>query len=82
MWDDLREQVEVELEQLNLLLSTHEVLLRRLAHTAPDAIELSALAAMLHSFYSGIENVLKRVSVEIDHVPPTGSVGIAVSWMR
>ena len=37
-----------------------------------DVIERSALAAMLHSFYTGIENIFKRVAVEIDGEPPTG----------
>jgi hypothetical protein len=72
VWDSLREQVQVELEQLTLQLRTYDRLLRKVAHTSPDAIELSALGAFLHSFYTGIENVFKRVSVEIDHTPPAG----------
>lgn len=72
MWNSLREQVQVELEQLTLHFSTYDRLLRKVASAAPDAIELSALAAFLHSFYTGVENIFKRVSVEIDHAPPKG----------
>jgi len=32
---------------------------------------------MLHSFYTGVENIFKRVAVEIDGAPPTGE-----SWHR
>lgn len=74
MWDDLREQVQVELEQLTLQLGTYDGLIRKAAQTPPDAIELSALAAFLHSFYTGIENIFKRVAVEIDHALPTGEL--------
>lgn len=72
MWDKLREQVQLELEQLNLLLRTHDELLRKSARAAPDSTELSALAALLHSFYTGIENIFKRICVEIDSDPPAG----------
>lgn len=72
MWDDLREQVQVELEQLTLQFGTYDGLIRKAGQTPPDAIELSALAAFLHSFYTGIENIFKRVAVEVDHALPTG----------
>ena len=40
--------------------------------TAPTEIELSALAALLHSFYTGVENVFKRVAMELDGEPVRG----------
>ena len=49
MWDKVRKQVVVEREQLNHLIETHRPLLVKCANAPPDAIELSALAAMLHS---------------------------------
>lgn len=33
---------------------------------------MSALATMLHSFYTGIENIFKRIAVEIDGSIPSG----------
>jgi len=70
--DKLQKQVGVEIEQLNHLLETHQPLLGKCLSIKPDHIELSALAAMLHAFYTGIENILKRVSVELDGHSPTG----------
>ena len=32
---------------------------------------MSALATMLHSFYTGVENIFKRAAIEIDGGPPT-----------
>ena len=55
MWDELREQVALERRQLHRLLRVYRALLGRCATSAPDDIEISALAAMLHCFYNGDE---------------------------
>ncbi len=65
MWRKLRKQIAVELEMLHRLLDEHRPLLVKCAQTAPDRVELSALAAMLHWFYSGMENIFKRVAIEL-----------------
>lgn len=77
MSDKLRKQVDVERQQLSRLIGEHKSLLDGCASREPNAIELSALATFLHSFYSGIENSLKRVAVEIDGGLPSGS-----AWHR
>jgi hypothetical protein len=46
--------------------------LARCRTTPPTEIELSALAALLHSFYTGVENIFKRVAVELDGEPVRG----------
>ncbi|MGA2750001.1 MAG: hypothetical protein ABSG59_14595 [Verrucomicrobiota bacterium] len=65
-WDKFRKQQATEREQLQRLLSGIHGLLARCRDTAPTEIELSALAATLHSFYTGVENIFKRVAVELD----------------
>lgn len=77
MSDKLRKQVAVERQQLTRLIDEHKSLLDSCASGEPDAIELSALATFLHSFYSGIENSLKRIAVEIDGGVPSGD-----AWHR
>ena len=67
-WDKFRKQQAAEREQLRRLLAGMAPLLARCHQTAPNEIELSALAAMLHSFYTGIENIFKRVVA-----PPGGA---------
>jgi len=74
VWDSLQEQVALERRQLQRLFRVHCALLKRCAVSAPDDIELSALAAMLHSFYNGIENIFKRITLELgDPMPASGS---------
>jgi len=69
-WDELKEEVGVELKQLEQLLASHRELLLRCRSATPDNVELSALAAVLHAFYTGIENIFQRVAVRIDGGKP------------
>jgi len=73
VWDEVREQAEVELGQLRTLLSYHASLLRATETREPDSTELAAIAGILHSFYNGIEKIFERIAKDIDHSPPSGS---------
>lgn len=75
MWDRLQKQVALEREQLRRLFETHRPLLEKCQSVPPDAIELSALAAFLHSFYNGVENILKQIAMETDGSLPGGDIG-------
>ena len=66
MWHKLQKQIAVEKESLNHLVEVHRPLLSKCTSTPPDAIELSALASMLHSFYTGMENLFKRIEILVD----------------
>jgi hypothetical protein len=52
--DRLRREVALERQQLRRLLEMYRPLLRMCTDSEPNQIELSALAAMLHSLYNGI----------------------------
>lgn len=77
MSDKLHKQIAVELQQLNRLLEVHQPLLDKCTNEAPNEIEISALAAMLHSFYTGIENIFKRIALESGEALPAGE-----AWHR
>ena len=77
MSDKFIQQQRVEREQLRRLLATMKPLLDRCRTETPSEIELSALAACLHSLYTGIENIFKRATVELDGRPVTGE-----NWHR
>jgi hypothetical protein len=76
-WDKFRKQQASEREQLLRLLSGIPGLVTKCRSTEPTEIELGALAASLHSFYTGVESIFKRVTVELDGVPVRGD-----SWHR
>jgi hypothetical protein len=71
-WDKFRKQQAAEREQLQRLILGMHPLLDQCRRSAPTEIELSALAALLHSFYTGVENIFKRVAVELDGAPVKG----------
>jgi hypothetical protein len=66
VWDRLRKQVALEREQLHRLLDTSRPFMEQCASSPPNSAELFALAATLHSFYNGFENIFKRIAVELD----------------
>jgi len=70
--DKLLKQIDVERQQLNRLIDEHRPLLESCVSIGPTTIEVSALATFLHSFYSGIENTLKRIAIEIEGTVPSG----------
>jgi hypothetical protein len=70
--DKLAKHIELELLQLQTLLEEHHLLIEACISRDPDTIERSALAAMLHSFYTGIENIFKRIAIEFDGELPKG----------
>jgi hypothetical protein len=76
-WDKFQKQQAAEREQLKRLLYGIHRLLTKCRDTAPNEIELSALAATLHSFYTGVENIFKRAAVELD-----GEVIRGDAWHR
>jgi hypothetical protein len=72
VWDKLRKQVAVERQQLHRLLEIYRPVLEECAASPPTDIELSGLAALLNSFYNGVENIFKRVSAELGDPLPDG----------
>ena len=74
VWPELKKEISVEQESLKRLLCMHQPLIEKCRSVPPAPIELSELSAMLHSFYTGIENLFKRVAVQIDGGPPDGDL--------
>ena len=70
--EDLREEIAVELEALEMTVNELLALHQDVAHRKPTVRESAAAAAFLAQFYSGIENILKRIC-RYRNVPlPTG----------
>lgn len=60
--DDLREEISIELEQLDLVVGELSSLCFDVAGREPSLREKTAAAAFLAQFYGGVENILKRIS--------------------
>jgi hypothetical protein len=65
VWDKVKSEAEFELKQLNDLVLRYRPLLEKALATPPDEYETAAIGAMLQSFYNGIENLFKRIGLEL-----------------
>lgn len=63
MSPDARRMIERELEMLRRLIDEHRTLIEMPSNYAPTLIEREALATLLHSFYSGVESIMRTIAV-------------------
>lgn len=70
-------QVNLELELIGQHFSAYGELLERARQSEPNLIETTALASVLHSFYSGLENIFQTIAKEDD-----GGLPNSAQWHR
>lgn len=68
----LESQINLEFENLRRALDRHSALVVKCRAEVPNEIEIDALANTLHSFYTGIENIFKRIYLVSEGEPPSG----------
>jgi uncharacterized protein YutE (UPF0331/DUF86 family) len=71
---ELRDRIRAEIENIDGLLRN---LPSAEALPALSALELAGVAALVHSFYNGVENILKQVMVDRGIAIPGGA-----SWHK
>jgi hypothetical protein len=59
--DELREEISIELELMDAVVREVTALRRDVTEREPTVREKTAAAAFLAQFYSGVENILKRI---------------------
>ncbi|MDP2983721.1 MAG: hypothetical protein Q8O92_10380 [Candidatus Latescibacter sp.] len=69
----LRKEIEIQLAELRHFIETYDKLLGNEYKGDPGDIVTIALAAILHSFYTGIEGIFKRIAKRIDETLPKGT---------
>ena len=69
---ELCEEINIEIEMIESILQELSELLRDLSGKDPSMREKIAAAAFIAQFYSGIENILKRISHYYSVTLPTG----------
>ncbi len=70
----VRDEIELEIKRIEKLLNHYKPLLKKVKTQKPDFIELGSLAALLHSFYNGLENIFTRIARKIDQKMPKGEM--------
>ncbi|MCF6147691.1 MAG: hypothetical protein E3K37_03435 [Candidatus Kuenenia sp.] len=60
--DELKEEINIELESIETVLQELSLLRKDMADREPTVREKTAASAFMAQFYSGVENILKRIS--------------------
>lgn len=68
----LKVEIESDLADLEHIVAEIEATQNDIGSSVPTHRDKAALGSFLHSFYNGIENILKRLAEEIDHSVPVG----------
>lgn len=65
-------QIRVEIESIEFLLAEYNSVLKEFLSPTPSKASELAVAAILHSFYGGLENIFQRIAKRIDNQMPSG----------
>ena len=57
-------KVDFEISQIDKLIDETKPLLQLAHNKTPDMVETAALGLFLHSFYNGVENIIKFIIKE------------------
>ncbi len=72
MPSEIADDIEFEISQIDDLLQTYAELLENSQKQTPGLVEVTAIGAVLHSFYNGLENIFLAVAKRLDHNIPAG----------
>jgi len=68
----LKVEIESDFSDLERVVVEIKEAVKEIGSSIPTYRDKAALGALLHSFYNGIENALKRIAEEVDHSVPVG----------
>jgi hypothetical protein len=74
---NLPEKIQLGLDELAVIRGMMSPLIARTGEPELPAIETAAACTMLHSFYTGIEKILKLIALDVDKKVPSSE-----SWHR
>jgi len=70
--DELKEEINIELELIERILLELSLLQKDVADREPSVREKTAASAFIAQFYGGVENILKRINYFYNVPLPTG----------
>jgi hypothetical protein len=69
MYDKLKKDIEIELENLGRLIEQMQDLMSKVGKE-PDFMVTRTAGSILHDFYGGVEKIFERIAVNLDNEIP------------
>lgn len=74
MDNNIKEKIILEISKIETLVEKSYILLEKSKIQKPDFIEINAIGSVLHSYYSGLENIFKLIYKSFDEKPLSSNV--------
>ena len=69
----VKEQIEFKINHIDKLFSEYELIFEKIKTATPDLFDMTILGSVLHSFYSGLENIFEIIAKNVDGNVPSGN---------
>ena len=73
MYKELIEEIEFQISQIDKQFEEFNAYFQNMNYETPDITQITVMASILHSFYTGIESIFMRISNRVDEFIPTSS---------
>ena len=73
MYNELIEEIEFQISQIDKQFEEFGVYFHNMNYETPDITQITVMASILHSFYTGTESIFMRISKRVDEFVPTSS---------
>ena len=73
MYSELIEEIEFQISQIDRQFEEFNLFFQDMNYETPDITQITIMASILHSFYTGVESIFSMVSKRIDEFVPTSN---------
>ena len=73
MYKELVDEIEFQMSQIDRQFEDFGIYFHNMNYKTPDLTQITVMASILHSFYTGLESIFKMISNRVDDFTPTSS---------
>ena len=73
MYKELNDEIEFQMSQIDRQFEDFGMYFQNMNYETPDLTQITVMASILHSFYTGLESIFKMISNRVDDFTPTSS---------
>ena len=73
MYKELIEEIEFQISQIDKQFEEFDTYFDNMNYETPDITQVTVMASILHSYYTGVESIFKMISNRVDAFTPTSN---------